>query len=52
MSFDGRNHFFLLSIHLGMELLSHRVGKCLVLRDAAWLFSREPIPIYTPTSNS
>ena len=33
MSFDGHKHFFLLN--LGMELMSHGIGKWLALRDAS-----------------
>ena len=46
MSFDGHKHFFLLN--LGMDLMSHRIGKCLALRDTSRLFFPEILCQFIP----
>lgn len=48
---DYKMHYGYSLVYLKRELLSWRVCNCSVLQDDAKLFSKEVVPVYSPTSS-
>lgn len=51
MSFGGHSDLFL-GVYPAVDLLYHRVGKCLALGNIVWLFCNEAVPFYAPINSS